>query len=84
MAQDGYEINFSVLDLKDMQVVASCKGHQDTPLCSQGQGVYPEFIDGSHFKDWFTCEIVVSSASNQAKRILFPSLRGVCCVFALS
>ena len=31
----------------------------------------------------FTCEIVVSSASNQAKRILFPSLRGVCCVFAL-
>lgn len=32
MAQDGYEINFSVLDLKDMQVVAACKGHQDTFL----------------------------------------------------
>ncbi|CAL1163964.1 unnamed protein product [Cladocopium goreaui] len=30
--QDGYEINFSVLDLKDMQVVAACKGHQEKLL----------------------------------------------------
>ena len=37
--QDGYEINFSVTDLKDMTVAASCREHQESFQLSELLGM---------------------------------------------